>query len=187
LIVDSPSCPALASRTAKFSKNPCHSPPSSGKNQSRIRPALFSLEAGRHTGGPNYADDSSSQGSDNSGGYRRILSSVTFAGEFQPPVNYQVNPSPTGVVTGDFNRDRDPDLAIANPCGTDLTCVSEGGIGIMLGNGDGTFQAGTDYMVGQTPISVAIGNFNTDSFPDLAVADQNSAAISVLLNSGLGQ
>ncbi len=46
----------------------------------------------------------------------------------------------------------------------------------------------TDYDVGTGPVSVAIGNFNslTNTYPDLAVANQSSGTISILLGTGAG-
>src|SRR5213075_2271365 len=42
------------------------------------------------------------------------------------------------------------------------------------------------YDVGSYPASVAIADFNGDGRPDLAVANQTSGSISVLLGSGDG-
>ena len=58
------------------------------------------------------------------------------------------------------------DLAVAN--------VSSG-VSVLLGNGDGTFQAAVDF--GGGGVSVAVGDFNGDGKPDLAVL------VSVLLNN----
>ena len=57
---------------------------------------------------------------------RRVLS-------FVPTVSYPVELDPGAVVTGDFNADGRPDLAAAN--------VSSNTVSVLLGNGDGTFQA----------------------------------------------
>jgi hypothetical protein len=101
-------------------------------------------------------------------------------GTFQPVTNYPATGFDTARLgIGDFNSDHHPDVVGLNAVGFDIT--------VLLGNGDGTLQTGTDYLVGQTPISVAIGTFNQDPAPDLAIADQNSDEISILLNSGPGQ
>jgi hypothetical protein len=63
------------------------------------------------------------------------------------------------VAVADFNGDGKPDLAV-----TTVLSVS-----VLLGNGDGTFQAGVNYTAGPTPASVAVGDFNGDGKPDLAV------------------
>jgi hypothetical protein len=68
--------------------------------------------------------------------------------------------NPTSVVTGDFNGDGEPDLAVANP---------NEGITILLGNGDGTFTPSPANVAVSHPISIAIGDFNADDKLDLAV------------------
>ena len=57
---------------------------------------------------------------------------------------------------------------------------------MLLGNGDGTFQAAVNYAAGSRPYSVAVGDFNGDGKPDLAVANGSSNDVSVLLGNGDG-
>src|SRR5216684_8870871 len=45
-----------------------------------------------------------------------------------------------------------------------------GSVAILLGNGDGSFQSPRSFNAGSGPLSVAIGDFNTDGVQDLAVA-----------------
>ena len=56
---------------------------------------------------------------------------------------------------------------------------------VLLGNGNGTFAAKTDYAVEYGPGYVAIGDFNGDGKPDLVTANA-FRSISVLLNNGNG-
>ena len=44
-------------------------------------------------------------------------------------------------------------------------------VSVLMGNGDGTFQAKTDDAAGPSPTSVKVGDFNGDGRPDLAVLD----------------
>jgi len=94
------------------------------------------------------------------------------------------NLNPTSIVTGDFNRDGKPDLAVA--VGYGFSNATPGHVSILLGNGDGTFVAATNYTVGGAPKSVAVGDFNRDGTPDLAVANSLGGSISILLGSGTG-
>ncbi|MEK6284843.1 MAG: VCBS repeat-containing protein, partial [Acidobacteriota bacterium] len=49
-----------------------------------------------------------------------------------------------------------------------------------------SFGAKTDFGTGDSPRSVAVGDFNGDGTLDLAVANANSATVSILLGTGTG-
>lgn len=55
---------------------------------------------------------------------------------------------------------------------------------MLLGNGDGTFQPPVTFATGSNPEFVAVGDFDGKGRLDLAVADNNASAISVLLQNG---
>jgi hypothetical protein len=84
---------------------------------------------------------------------------------------------PTSVAVGDFNGDGVRDLAVAN---------WSNNVSVLLGNGDGTFQAPQNFATAGNPSSVAVGDFNGDGRPDLAVANSSSNNVSVLLGNGDG-
>ena len=84
--------------------------------------------------------------------------------------------NPVASVVGDFNRDGNKDLAVANNGSNDVS--------VLLGNGDGTFQPPVNFPVGGSPNSIVMDYFNGDSIQDLAVANGNS--ISLLLGNGNG-
>src|SRR3989442_1019108 len=86
--------------------------------------------------------------------------------------------SPDSVAVGDFNGDGRLDLAVANFGSNDVS--------VLLGNGDGTFQAALSFAAGSGPSSVAVGDFNGDGNLDLAVANSGSSYPSVLLGNGDG-
>ncbi len=101
-------------------------------------------------------------------------------GTFQPKADYSVDANPSSVAVGDFNGDGKPDLGIlSSPSSTGL-------ISVLLGNGDGTFQPKIDNLANATPVSIAIGDFNSDGKPDLAVAYNIDTNVSVLLGNGDG-
>jgi len=106
-------------------------------------------------------------------------------GTFNAAVSYAAD-APTSVAVGDFNGDGKLDLVVANI----VTNQGFGNVGVLLGNGDGTFQAAVDYGVGSNPYSVAVGDFNSDGKPDLAVANggygNGLVSVSVLLGNGDG-
>ena len=47
-----------------------------------------------------------------------------------------------------------------------------------------TFAAKVDYATGMYPQGVAVGDFNADGKPDLALANVNGKTVSVLLTNG---
>ena len=64
--------------------------------------------------------------------------------------------------------------------------IGANSVSVLLGRGDGTFRTKTDYGVGGTPFSVAIGDLNGDGKLDLAVANGGSASVSILIGRGDG-
>ena len=83
-------------------------------------------------------------------------------------------------VIADFNGDGFADVAIANN--------SDSTISIELGKGDGTFTAPPTGPVaaGQTPTSLAAGDFNNDGIPDLVTTNVFGGYVTVLLGNGDG-
>src|SRR5262249_39719993 len=63
-----------------------------------------------------------------------------------------------------------------------VTNFGGGSVSVLLGNGDGTFQAPTSYAVGSQPDFVVAGDFNGDGYPDLGVDNFGSGGVSRLLN-----
>jgi len=57
---------------------------------------------------------------------------------------------------------------------------------VLTNVGGGRFSAKRDYQTGHIPLSVAIGDLNGDRKPDLAVANEDDASVSVLANRGDG-
>ena len=100
---------------------------------------------------------------------------------FGPPTQLPVAGSPRAVAVADFNRDGNPDLAMASQ--------ASGDINILLGNGAGGFGAAQYTLVSQTQggtVFPAAGDFNGDHFADVAVAFFNTGQVDVLLNAGSG-
>jgi hypothetical protein len=118
-------------------------------------------------------------------------------GTFQTAVTYSSGGyNAESVVVADVNGDGKPDLLVTNFCSISDNCDNgDGTVGVLLGNGDGTFQAVVTYDSGGYPAqSVAVADVNGDSKPDLLVANfgstngvcQNSGTVGVLLGNGDG-
>jgi hypothetical protein len=120
-------------------------------------------------------------------------------GSFQKAKEYLTGGynGPGSLAIGDVNGDGIPDLVVANYCGTNCSFPpTTGAVGVLLGNGDGTFQNAVAYPSGgQGSTGVAIADMNRDGYPDLLVTSCGSQAcgpgspggtVAVLLNNGDG-
>jgi len=97
------------------------------------------------------------------------------SGQFGAPLATAASGARDAIVA-DFNLDGKPDLAVTSP----------GGLQILLGNGDGTFQPPTLNSALADGFSLAAGDFNYDGKPDLVVANVNLGTISILFGNGDG-
>ncbi|MEO7667611.1 MAG: VCBS repeat-containing protein, partial [Dehalococcoidia bacterium] len=75
------------------------------------------------------------------------------------------------------NGDGKLDLAVAN--------LLSNNVSILLGSGAGTFGSASQFATGFIPRSVAVGDFNKDGKPDLAVP-LGSGPLAILLGNGNG-
>ena len=82
-------------------------------------------------------------------------------------------PEPQSIAVGDFNGDGIPDIAI----GTDGTTTTSGAgyISLLLGNGDGTFQAVKNFAALPNNQVIAVAAF-VDGGPEDVIAISNSAS-----------
>jgi hypothetical protein len=109
-----------------------------------------------------------------------MLPQTALAGQFKKPVYYKVGGVPYSIVTADFNHDGNLDLAVSD--------LGANQISILLGKGDGTFHPARTFSV-PSCAGLAVGDFNGDGVPDLAVveyANYGTGVLGVYLGNGNG-
>lgn len=101
------------------------------------------------------------------------------AGHFsaQPAISAAHGPL-SSVIAGDFNSDGKLDLAVAQ--------ANSNAVTVLLGRGDGSFEPGVNYAVGNGPARIIAADFNGDGAADLVSINQISNTFSVLLGNGDG-
>ncbi|CAF0789528.1 unnamed protein product [Adineta steineri] len=102
-------------------------------------------------------------------------------GSFQQPATVYGpgGNNPFWLVSEDFNKDGNLDLAMCNE--------GSNNIAIFLGYGSGSFQTVTTFASGGTlPSSIVAADFNNDNITNLAVANTGSDYITIFLGYGTG-
>jgi Bacterial Ig-like domain (group 3)/FG-GAP-like repeat len=105
-----------------------------------------------------------------------------------PTVSYPTGTaaSALGLVVGDFNGDGKPDLAVVNNYSTGTADVA-----VLIGNGDGTFQAPVNYPIAAPATNITTADLNGDNKLDLIVPLSGTSSapgttVAVLLGNGDG-
>jgi hypothetical protein len=99
---------------------------------------------------------------------------------FAPPAIYSAGAA-RSIAVADFNKDGKLDFAALNT-------GSSGSVSLYFGDGAGAFApSGSLIPLGNSPVSIAAGDFDGDGFPDLVVANATyvEGEATVLLNRGL--
>jgi hypothetical protein len=102
-------------------------------------------------------------------------------GTFRTPAFYAAGVAAFGIAAGDFNGDGALDLVTANNGFSNGTGY---GVGLLLGNADGTFQAAQQFYGGPYPVDVTAADFTGDGRVDAAVANNYGATVTLLVNDG---
>lgn len=111
------------------------------------------------------------------------LAAPNYALAIQGQQTFPVGTWPRSVVAGDVNGDLKPDLAVANGL---PNYHGTSNIGVLLGNGNGTFQAQQTFGTALDPRSIALADVNGDAKLDLIAANAGSDNVGVRLGNGDG-
>jgi hypothetical protein len=105
-------------------------------------------------------------------------------GSFGTPQNYPTNNNSgevQGLVSGDFNNDGKPDIALSN---------SNSIVSVFLNTNAGILSSVVNYTVGFSPTNLAIADFNSDGKIDIAISNYGSSSYStgfgILFGTGTG-
>jgi uncharacterized repeat protein (TIGR01451 family) len=101
-------------------------------------------------------------------------------GTFQSKHSFGTGYGALAVANGDLNGDGKLDLVVTANMSGFVT------VGVLLGNGDGTFQAQRTFTPGANPQGLALGDVNKDGKLDVVTANTDDNTISVLLGKGDG-
>jgi len=115
------------------------------------------------------------------------LGTGTAAQGWTTPQSPATEPEPQSVVVGDFNGDGIPDLAV----GTNGTAITSGTgyVGILLGNGDGTFQAAKNTAALGNNQSIAAAAFVNGGPQDIITVSNSASGTNnadILFGNGAG-
>jgi FG-GAP-like repeat len=103
-----------------------------------------------------------------------------------PPVHYSSPQSSEFVYSAMLNNDAYQDIIVSNT-GNNYQGNS---VSVYLNQGNGSFGAPVNYIVGDAPVGIAAGDFNNDNKTDLAVAIYgylgSGSNVSILMNNGDG-
>jgi hypothetical protein len=101
-------------------------------------------------------------------------------GTFAVQKTFAAGPNTYALTAADVNGDGKPDIAVAD------NSLLNGSVGILLGNGNGTFAAMQTVSSGTYPQSIASGDVNGDGKQDLVVGMYSSNTVALLLGNGNG-
>ena len=115
---------------------------------------------------------------------------------FMPAVLYPSGDlEASSVAAVDVNGDGRPDLIVLNGCGSGIACSMQGSVAVLMGNGDGAFQAAVTYPTkGWGANSLVVADVTGDGKPDILVANlcaasaicTNPSTVAVLRGNGDG-
>jgi hypothetical protein len=99
-------------------------------------------------------------------------------GRFKNPVPITVKGQPTAIVTGDYDKNKVLDIAVA------LAGSGRTGLQILWGIGDGTFHSSKMIKGGGQPLTIANIDVDNDGFDDLVTSSNVLHSMTLIRNNG---
>src|SRR5204863_450473 len=116
-------------------------------------------------------------------------------GSFQAAAQFTAGNDPYSVVLSDLNGDGKLDIAATNKADNSVSVLLgdrkpdlavadlNGGIGVLVGNGDGTFTPQATFASGNAPSAIAVADASGDSRADVASVNVFDGTASVFINA----
>ncbi|MSP63522.1 MAG: hypothetical protein EXR72_24900, partial [Myxococcales bacterium] len=116
----------------------------------------------------------------------KLFSSWLAKLAFAPQVSYAIGYPLSRITAADLNGDGKIDLAVGATTGSGVNTLA-----ILVGNGNGTFQAVSKVVVGAIPRGPVAGDLNKDGVVDLVIpnyglANMDPGGVAVLVGKGGG-
>ena len=99
-------------------------------------------------------------------------------GRFKKPVPITVKGQPTAIITGDYDKNKVLDIAVA------LAGSGKTGVQILWGIGDGTFNSSKIIKGGGQPLTLANIDVDNDDYDDLVTSSNVLHSMTVIRNNG---
>ncbi|MEM6576358.1 MAG: FG-GAP-like repeat-containing protein, partial [Pseudomonadota bacterium] len=108
-----------------------------------------------------------------------VVLSDTGAG-WLPPLTLSVGSNTRDGISGDFNGDTNPDLAVV------FIGDASSSVGVYFGDGSGGFGPPTYYNPTDRPVDIESGDINRDGHADLVLLDTSTDTVVTMVNDGSG-
>ncbi len=119
--------------------------------------------------------------SSNSISVLRNISTGVGSINFSTKADYTTGTNPYSVVIGDLDVDGKQDLTAANYGSNSISVLRN-----TTSSGILSFTAKTDFTTGSNPITLAVGDLDSDGKLDLAVTNRSSNSVSLFRNTSTG-
>ena len=99
-------------------------------------------------------------------------------GRFKKPIPIVVKGQPTAIVTGDYDKNKILDIAVA------LAGSGKTGLQVLWGIGDGTFETSKIMKGGGQPLTLANIDVDNDGYDDLVTSSNVLHSMTLIRNNG---